>query len=196
MPLPIGSVMPSIIKLDLAWLIILVDDLTIYPDLFVVLTLDMPPDVIEGRQRGRDTMCGRFASKLSAKFIRSSLRQRVLLTCRHLGTSRPARNALVVRRHPETGTRRLDALRWGLLPHFTKDLKAAPKPINARAETVASSGMFRSAFTTRRCIVPADHFYGWQTHPDGRKQPMAIARKDEAPLAFGGLWEGWGSPGG
>ena len=70
MPLPIGSVMPSIIKLDLAWLIILVDDLTIYPDLFVVLTLDMPPDVIEGRQRGRDTMCGRFASKLSAEFIR------------------------------------------------------------------------------------------------------------------------------
>ena len=91
MPLPIGSVMPSIIKLDLAWLIILVDDLTIYPDLFVVLTLDMPPDVIEGRQRGRDTMCGRFASKLSAEFIRQLSRQRVLLTCRHPGTSRPAR---------------------------------------------------------------------------------------------------------
>jgi hypothetical protein len=28
-----------------------------------------------------------------------------------------------------------------LLPHFTKGLKAAPKPINAQAETVTSSGI-------------------------------------------------------
>ena len=61
----------------------------------------------------------------------------------------------MVRRHPETGTRRLDALKWGLVPHFTKDLKEARKPINARAETVATSGMFRGAFAARRCIVPA-----------------------------------------
>ena len=46
----------------------------------------------------------------------------------------------------------------------------------------------------RRSIVPADLFYEWQKHPDGRKQPMAIAREDEAPLAFGGIWEGWKSP--
>jgi putative SOS response-associated peptidase YedK len=31
----------------------------------------------------------------------------------------------------------------GLVPHFTKDLKETRKPINARAETVATSGMFR-----------------------------------------------------
>ncbi len=99
----------------------------------------------------------------------------------------------MVRRHPDTGERRLDPLRWGLLPHFTKDLKAATRPINARAETVATSGMFRGALASRRCLVPADAFYEWKAMPDG-KQPYAIARTDGAPLAFAGLWERWRSP--
>ena len=78
------------------------------------------------------------------------------------------------------------------MPHFTKDLKAAAKPINARAETVATSGMFRGAFVARRCIIPAELFYEW-TMAAGGKQPYAIARQDEAPLALGGVWEGWRS---
>lgn len=53
--------------------------------------------------------------------------------------------------------------------------------------------MFKGALAARRCIVPADAFYEWQARPDG-KQPFAIARQDEAPLAFAGLWEGWRPP--
>ena len=100
----------------------------------------------------------------------------------------------MVRRHPETGERRLDALRWGLVPHFTKDLKACKRPINARSETIGS-GMFRGALAARRCLVPADAFYEWKAVADG-KQPYAIARADGAPLAFAGLWEGWRDPAG
>ena len=33
--------------------------------------------------------------------------------------------------HPKDG-RRLDVLHWGLVLHFTKDLKACKRPINAR----------------------------------------------------------------
>jgi hypothetical protein len=36
--------------------------------------------------------------------------------------------------------RRLDVLKWGLIPHFIKVLKSAQKPINARSENVAESG--------------------------------------------------------
>jgi len=81
------------------------------------------------------------------------------------------------------------------VPHLTKDLKAARKPINARAETVASSGMFRGALAARRCLVPADAFYEWRPMADG-KQPYAIARRDGQPMAFAGLWEGWRAPDG
>ena len=139
-------------------------------------------------------MCGRFSSTLSAEFIRRLFGTEGDVP--NLGPSwnlAPTQDALVVRRHPEAGTRRLDALRWGLVPHFTKTLKEAQKPINARAETVASSGMFRSAFASRRCIVPAGLFYEWQK-AGAAKQPYAIMRADETPLAFGGIWEGWRSP--
>lgn len=105
----------------------------------------------------------------------------------------PTHEMMVVRRHPGTGERRLDLLRWGLVPAWTTDLKAARKPMNARSETAGGSGMFKAALAARRCIVPVDAFYEWRTDPDG-KQPFAVARKDGAPMALAGLWEGWRSP--
>jgi len=70
-------------------------------------------------------------------------------------------------------------------PHPALDQRpeAARKPLNARAETAANSGMFRGALASRRCLVAADAFYEWRAMPDG-KQPYAIARRDEAPLAL------------
>jgi putative SOS response-associated peptidase YedK len=103
----------------------------------------------------------------------------------------PAQDAPVVRLHRQTGERRLDVLRWGLLPHFTKDAKRARRPINARAETVATSGTFRDAFAARRCLVPAGAFYEWKQVCGPSRQPYAIARADGAPMAFAGLWERW-----
>ena len=141
-------------------------------------------------------MCGRYASQLPPEFI-----ARLFRAVGDIPNTPPSWNvapsqaALVVRRHPGTGERRLDELRWGLVPHFTKDLKACKRPINARAETIAASGMFRGALATRRCVVPADAFYEWKAVPDG-KQPYAIARADGAPLAFAGLWESWRAPAG
>jgi putative SOS response-associated peptidase YedK len=106
----------------------------------------------------------------------------------------PTNNAMVIRRHPGTGERRLDLLRWGLIPSWTKDLKAArAQPINARSETATTSGMFKAALAQRRCLVPADAFYEWETRPDG-KQSYAIARQDGSPLAFAGVWEWWKAP--
>ena len=141
-------------------------------------------------------MCGRFVSHLSPGAIRA-----LFATTGPVPNAAPTWNmaptqpAMVVRRHPNTGERRLDLLQWGLVPHFTKDLKAALRPINARAETAATSGIFRGALAARRCLVPADAFYEWRTMADG-KQPYAIARRDGSPLAFAGLWEGWRGPDG
>ena len=127
-------------------------------------------------------MCGRFASQLPPELLR-----RAFAALGDIPNTPPSWNvaptqaALVVRRHPETGERRLDALRWGLVPHFTKDLKACKRPINARSETIGSSGMFRGALAARRCLVPADAFYEWKAvagrqaalrdSPDRRRAP-------------------------
>jgi len=106
----------------------------------------------------------------------------------------PTRDAPVIRLLKD-GERHLDALKWGLVPYFTKDLKKARKPINARSETVATSGMFREAFAKRRCLVPAPVYYEWRDDPEG-KMPFAVARVDGEPIAFAGIWEAWQSPDG
>lgn len=79
---------------------------------------------------------------------------------------------------------------WGLIPAWSRDLKAGPKPINARAETLAEKPSFRQLLHRRRCLVPADSFYEWQVTPTG-KIPHRILRPDEAPFAFAGLWDEW-----
>ena len=94
---------------------------------------------------------GRFAAQLPPEFIRRLFNTKGNLP--NLGPSwnlAPTQPAMVIRRHPETAERRLDVLRWGLVLHFTKDLKACKRPINARAETAATSGMFRGALAARR----------------------------------------------
>ncbi len=139
-------------------------------------------------------MCGRYAIFLPPEALRILFRtSNPLPNTAPTWNMAPTQAAPVIRRNPETGERHLDALRWGLIPFFTSDPKGGRKPINARAETVASSGVFRGALARRRCLVPADAFYEWRTMPNG-KQPYAIARTDGAPLAFAGLWESWRGP--
>jgi putative SOS response-associated peptidase YedK len=100
-----------------------------------------------------------------------------------------------VRRHPDTGGRHLDLLKWGLLPSWTKDPAKAQRPINCRSERVVRSGPFRGTFKRRRCIMPADASHEWQAMTAG-KQPCTIAPQDGQPMAFTGLWEGFRWPDG
>jgi putative SOS response-associated peptidase YedK len=112
--------------------------------------------------------------------------------CRRTWNLAPTDDAPVIRL-AANGERHLDVLKWGLVPYFTKVLKSARKPINARSGTVATSGMFKAAFAKRRCLVPA--YYEWRDDPDG-KTPFAVARADGDPVVFAGIWEDWRSPDG
>lgn len=107
----------------------------------------------------------------------------------------PTQPGLVVRRHPESGARHLDVLRWGLVPRWAKDASGAARLMNARADGVATRPSFREAFRRRRCLIPMDGFYEWRAEGRG-KQPYAVARRDGAPMACAGLWEGWQQPDG
>jgi putative SOS response-associated peptidase YedK len=85
------------------------------------------------------------------------------------------------------GHRKLVMARWGFHPPWMKDTKLAP--INARAETVATSRMFQAAVRDARCLVPATGFYEWKAIPgQKRKQPYYIRLKGGQPFAFAGLW--------
>lgn len=93
-------------------------------------------------------------------------------------------------------TRDVEMLRWGLVPHWAKDLSIGYRLINARSETLSEKPSFRNAFEKRRCLVLADGFFEWQT-PEKKgaaKTPYRFALKDGKPFAFAGLWETWHSP--
>ncbi len=92
----------------------------------------------------------------------------------------------------ETGGERIiSRLKWGLIPHWSKDDSYASKLINARAETLAEKPSFRDAFKHHRCIIPASGFYEWDKKSSGAKQPFYFYLNDKEVFGFAGLWEEW-----
>ncbi|MEM6366087.1 MAG: SOS response-associated peptidase [Planctomycetota bacterium] len=85
-----------------------------------------------------------------------------------------------------------DLARWGLLPPWAKELSLGARMINARSETVAEKPAFRSAYRSRRCVIPADGYIEWVKQADG-KQPYWMHHVDDqhehAGFFFAGLWE-------
>ncbi|MFD7392731.1 SOS response-associated peptidase [Streptomyces sp. NPDC059852] len=116
----------------------------------------------------------------------------------HVVLDRPLKDAADPR-----PVRQLRTLKWGLVPSWSKTPETAFKMINARAETVHEKPSYRRAFTSRRCIVPADGYYEWVTgrqeldlEQEGkrkrpRKQPYFVLPADGSVFAMAGLYEFW-----
>ncbi|WP_172296674.1 SOS response-associated peptidase [Pseudoruegeria sp. HB172150] len=91
----------------------------------------------------------------------------------------------------DDGSRRLQAMRWGFLPHWYKTPNDGPLLINARAETIAEKPAFRAACRERRCLIPATGFYEWTKDGEGNRLPWYISHEDGSPLVFAGVWQAW-----
>jgi putative SOS response-associated peptidase YedK len=95
------------------------------------------------------------------------------------------------------GTRTLQMMFWKFLPPFVIDPKKVKlDTINAKSETLLSSGMWRESFLKRRCLVPVDSFIEWQRIDAKTKLPWMFAMKDDEPFALAGVWRAWRSPDG
>lgn len=143
-------------------------------------------------------MCGRFTNRYTWKQLHKLLQLTTPpLVFEERYNIAPTQDAPVVRMGEAEGQaakgRRLDTLRWGLIPSWAKDESFGSKAINARAETVATSGAFRDSFKRRRCLVPVSGFYEWKKLDASgkRKQPYYITSSDGEPLMLAGLWSSW-----
>src|SRR6056297_2063569 len=136
-------------------------------------------------------MCGRFTLRTPANAIATLFDLEDVPELRPRYNIAPSQPIAAVRQN-RSRQREFAMLRWGLVPFWADDPKIGYRTINARAETVHKSPVFRAAFRRRRCLVPASGFYEWKKlEGKSTKQPYYIKRKDGAPLAFAGLWESW-----
>lgn len=129
-------------------------------------------------------MCGRFSLSCSADQLPLPLR-RVLPEehRRHYSPRRLVRPfepvlALV----QDEGQAQAALLIWGLLPAWVKDPSQAPRPINARSETVMEKPSFRGAWRHRRCLIPATAFF--EKHHCFQPQNRSV-------FWLAGIWERW-----
>ena len=94
---------------------------------------------------------------------------------------RPSNDVLVVLNQKP---KRLQSAVWGYLDSWSERLR----PFNARDDKLLGRS-WKSAFETRRCLIPATAFFEWKVVPgQKRKQPVRFSMRDGAPFCFAGLW--------
>lgn len=100
----------------------------------------------------------------------------------------PGTSINTVRQHDEQIEFAL--MKWGFRPSWAGE--DAPRPINARAEKVATSRFFSHAFLHKRCLVPANGWFEWRATENG-KQPYYITNPSHGErevLFFAGIYSG------
>lgn len=85
--------------------------------------------------------------------------------------------------------RRLDLMRWGLIPTSAK----SPVIVRAQLDVLEIDGSLNEAIARsgRRCLIPVDNFYEWRLD-DG--QPFAVALASRQVMTLAGVWDIWTSP--
>ncbi len=125
-------------------------------------------------------MCGRYA--LEADIDELIERYKAIIDEKNFNKKTeifPTNIAPIVR---ETGSIRLDNLKWGFMPSFVK------KPlINARSETVDIKPTFKDSFLNRRCIIPVTSFFEWE-EIDDKKIKRKIKIMEENIFSIAGLY--------
>lgn len=135
-------------------------------------------------------MCGRFSDRFTWKQIHDLYRLTAPLDPedaeRWKGRINIPPTVQIPAIRSGAGVRRLDLMRWGLVPGWSKSIGKFSTH-NAKLETVADKPVFRDSWKKkRRCLIPAEAFYEWRK-PE--KTSFAIGLANGGPMAFAGLWD-------
>ncbi|HEX2915209.1 MAG TPA: SOS response-associated peptidase [Chloroflexia bacterium] len=139
-------------------------------------------------------MCGRYSlTNVSHLGERFKVKQENLPVEPRYNVA-PTQQMPVVYQH-ENEERKIELMKWGLIPFWSKEPKASYSTINARAEGIADKPAYRRPIRNQRCLIPADGFYEWQKSGLG-KLPFYIHLKDSEIFSFAGLYDLYKDPNG
>ncbi len=88
--------------------------------------------------------------------------------------------------------RKIVPMRWGLWPHWKKQMPHGRPLFNARIETAFEKASFRTPWKRRRALVPMSGWYEWVKDDYVNKNPKTpyyIYPKNGELSAFIGLWD-------
>jgi len=91
--------------------------------------------------------------------------------------------------------RKIEHMRWGLIPSWAKDKSIGTKMINARGETLLEKPSFKNLVSSKRCIVITDGYFEWQ-NIGTIKTPHYFHDPENKILPIAGLWDEWRSANG
>src|SRR5665213_1543095 len=129
-------------------------------------------------------MCGRYGRRGDKQYVAEHYKLRDFYDVYPSYNITPDSFQPVVRLNHDTGERELTAMKWGLVPFWSKSARASFNSINARADSLESSGAWREPFRQRRCLIPAEFFYEWEQIDRKTTQPWAVALKDNRLFSF------------
>jgi len=131
-------------------------------------------------------MCGRYTIRHIDQIQQRFAIDEVIAEATPRYNAAPTQLLPVITCH--NGKRRLEMMKWGLVPSWAKNPRPAFATINARSEEVATKPAFRQPLRTQRCIVPSDGFYEWMQQGK-TKQPYFIHMQDDSLFGFAGLYD-------
>jgi len=138
-------------------------------------------------------MCGRTALSAPPEDLRELFRLDETPSISPRYNIAPTQPIPILRELSGRTGRRIELLRWGLVPAGSIGPTAGAPLINARRESLTSRPPFRDAMRWRRCLVIVDGFFEWRREGKSTNQPYFVRRADKRPFAIAGLWEKWTS---
>lgn len=139
-------------------------------------------------------MCGRVVTKSTAEELVAHFgverRQGDIPELKKRYNGAPGLDYPLIVREPDVPGMTFMMARWGFVPGWIREARPKMRPINAAAETIATNGMFRAAYRSRRALMPIDGYFEWKAISGSKaKQPYAIAMADGRPFAVAAIWE-------
>lgn len=89
------------------------------------------------------------------------------------------------------GKKDIDLFRFGLVPFWSKTPTVKFSTINATAERIFESPVYRLPIRKQRLLTPVDFYFEWKGYGDGMKQPYLFRLKSRGSFAFGSVYDIW-----
>lgn len=99
---------------------------------------------------------------------------------------RPTQSAPVIYQDAEGN--KIDLMKFGLIPSWSKFEKLEFNTINARSEDIEKKPTYREPFKSKRCLIPANFFFEFAKTKQGSVGHLYKLKNDQ-PMLFAGVFD-------